>query len=97
MNKPPVANAGPDQTVQVNKRTGQASFTLDGSGSSDPDGTIASYAWTVGSTSVGSGPTLRLQRPAGVYTFTLKVTDNGGLTDTDTVVVTVTSGRGGHH
>ncbi len=40
-NQPPVANAGDDQDV-----TTGAPVTLDGSRSSDLDGTIASYAWT---------------------------------------------------
>ena len=39
-NQPPVANAGPDQTV-----TAGESVTLAGSGT-DVDGTIVSYAWT---------------------------------------------------
>ena len=36
----PSANAGADQTVQP-----YTNVTLDGSGSSDPDGAIASYKW----------------------------------------------------
>lgn len=38
---PPVADAGPDQTV-----TEGDTVNLDGSNSSDSDGTIVSYAWT---------------------------------------------------
>ena len=42
-NRPPIANAGPDQTVQVG-----STVQLDGSGSSDPDGDeIKSYQWTI--------------------------------------------------
>ena len=37
----PVASAGPNQTVDA-----ATVVTLNGSGSNDPDGTIASYAWT---------------------------------------------------
>ena len=40
-NTPPTANAGPDQTVASG-----ATVNLNGTGSTDPDGTIASYAWT---------------------------------------------------
>ena len=39
-NRPPVANAGSDQTVNAG-----SSVTLDGSGSRDPDGNITSYSW----------------------------------------------------
>jgi serine protease AprX len=89
-NQPPVANAGPDQTVVASRKTGKATFTLDGRGSSDPDGTITSYVWRRGTTTVGSGSTLTLTRKPGTYTFTLTVTDNGGLTASDTVTVIVT-------
>lgn len=88
-NQPPVANAGPDQTVVASRKSGKATFTLDGRGSSDPDGTITSYVWTRGTNVVGSGSTLTLKRGPGTYTFTLTVTDNGGLTASDTVTVTV--------
>ena len=40
-NPPPRANAGVDQTVRAG-----AVVTLDGSNSTDPNGSIASYAWT---------------------------------------------------
>jgi serine protease AprX len=95
-NQAPVANAGPDQSVQVNRKTGLGSFTLDGRGSSDSDGTITSYVWRLNGSTVGSGPTLSLQRAAGVYAFTLTVTDNGGLSASDSVTITVTS-KPGHH
>ena len=40
--KPPVANAGPDQTIQLPADSVQ----LNGSASSDPDGTITTARWT---------------------------------------------------
>jgi hypothetical protein len=74
----------------ASKKTGKGTFTLDGRGSSDPDGTITSYVWKRGTNTVGTGSTLTLKRGVGSYTFTLTVTDNGGLTAKDSVVVTVT-------
>ncbi len=89
-NLPPDADAGPDQTVADNDRDGTALITLDGSGSSDSDGTIAGYAWREGSAQLGTGETLAASLTVGVHTLTLEVTDDDGDTATDTVVVTVT-------
>lgn len=94
-NQAPTANAGPDQTV-----TQGDLVTLNGTGSSDPDGTIASYAWTqtAGSTvslssSTVASPTFTAPDPAGtseVLTFSLVVTDNNGTSSTaNTVDITV--------
>ena len=47
-NTAPVANAGPDQTVTDADGNGTEAVTLDGTGSFDPDGTIASYDWSEG-------------------------------------------------
>lgn len=91
-NTPPVANAGTDQIVRVSGKR-KASFTLDGRSSSDQDGAISSYSWslagTAGSTVVGTAATLSQSKSAGTYTYSLTVTDNGGLTAVDQVVVTV--------
>lgn len=92
-NQPPVANAGADRNYVL---TPTAPLELDGSGSSDPEGMIASYLWQW-----VSGPNVpTLINPglvktqvqnlvAGPYVFRLTVTDNGGLTGTDTVTITV--------
>ncbi|MBA3675396.1 MAG: hypothetical protein H0W75_10670 [Chitinophagaceae bacterium] len=40
-NRPPVANAGPDQTIPISTNT----INLNGSGSTDPDNNITTYAW----------------------------------------------------
>jgi ribosomal protein L14 len=91
-NQPPVANAGTDQTITLPT----TSVTLDGSKSSDPDGTIASYNWSkisgAGSITITNSNTAKptvsgLQ--AGVYVFQLTVTDNSGATSTDNVTITV--------
>jgi hypothetical protein len=86
-NRPPIANAGPDQTVYANA-TCLASVALDGSGSSDPDGDSLTYSWTWSFGAVsGMNPTVSLG--LGVHTITLNVSD-GQKSGTDTVNVTVT-------
>jgi PKD repeat protein len=63
---------------------------FDGSGSSDVDGTIVSYEWDFGDGGTGSGvsPT-HMYGSAGTFTVTLTVTDDGGLTDSDTSTATI--------
>jgi PKD repeat protein len=90
--------------LQANDLAPSASFTLspnpvavgspvafNGSGSSDPDGTIASYNWDFGDGSAaGSGATPSHTYGApGTYTVTLTVTDNGGETGATNHSVTV--------
>ena len=89
-NLPPHAHAGPDQTVADSDRDGTAMITLDGNGSSDSDGTITSYEWREGGTSIGTGASSEVSLAVGVHTLTLEVTDDDGDTGTDTVVITVT-------
>ncbi|MCM2359959.1 MAG: PKD domain-containing protein, partial [Geobacteraceae bacterium] len=88
-NQPPVANAGVDQSVTDADGSGSESVTLNGSASSDPDGTISSYVWNEGATQIATGATPTVTLAVGSHTITLTVTDNGGATATDTVVVTV--------
>jgi hypothetical protein len=84
---PPVADAGPDQTVYVDSAC-LASVTLDGSGSSDQEGDTLSYTWTWSSGAAsGIKPTISSLSP-GIYTITLTVSD-GQKTGSDTVIVTV--------
>ena len=89
-NLPPLADAGPDQTVPDSDRDGIEQVTLDGSGSSDRDGTIATYDWREDGASIATGATPTVPLAIGTHTLTLEITDDGGETDTDTVVVTVT-------
>ena len=80
-NQSPTANAGADKVISLPTN----SVTLTGSGS-DPDGSIASYAW-----SKVSGGSATINNPSsatttisglvqGSYIFRLTVTDNGGAT-----------------
>jgi len=85
----PTANAGADQTVRANRKSGLGSFTLDGSASTDADGTVVGYRWSAGTTVVGTTAKVGLKRSPGTYVFTLVVTDDDGATGTDTVTVVV--------
>ncbi|WP_307377114.1 PKD domain-containing protein [Microbacterium sp. W4I20] len=68
------------------------SVAVDGSASADPDGTIASYAWTFGDNGTATGATASHAYAAtGTYSVTLTVTDNSGTTGTITKQVTVTA------
>lgn len=88
-NAPPVADAGEDQTVPDDDMDGQEVVTLDGSGSSDSDGTVTGYVWKEGETEIATGQTAEVTMNVGFHTITLLVTDNGGATDDDTVLVIV--------
>jgi PKD repeat protein len=85
------ANQPPTAAFTVNNS--DLKITTDGSGSSDPDGQIATYAWDFGDGGTGSGATAsHTYAAAGTYTVKLTVTDDGGLTDSTTKSVTVTAG-----
>ncbi len=85
-NQPPVASFTADCTGTT--------CTFDGTGSSDPDGTIASYAWDLGD---GAAP----KRATGTYTYgaattytvSLTVTDNQGATHTATQTIDLSEPR----
>lgn len=80
-------------TAAFSTTTSGLTVNVNGGGSSDPDGSIASYAWNFGDGSTGTGATAsRTYAAAGTYTVTLTVTDNQGATNTTTRSVTVTSG-----
>ena len=88
-NHPPVADAGLDQTVD-STGPGGTSVQLDGSKSSDPDKDVLSFAWKdEAGKVVGTTAVVQLTLPVGVHTFTLTVTDPGGLSSTAKTVVTV--------
>jgi hypothetical protein len=92
-NVPPIADAGPDQNVDEGDVV-----TLDGTGSTDPDGTISAYLWeqiagisvTLSSTTA-SQPTFTAPAVAfpSSLQFRLTVTDNNAATHADTVYITV--------
>jgi glucose/arabinose dehydrogenase len=89
-------NQPPNAVIQASATTGLPGLTVNFSGtsSSDPDvGNVLSYAWDLdgdGQFDDGTGPTASFTYTAfGPYTATLRVTDNLGASDTDTVIITV--------
>ncbi len=97
-NQPPIADAGPDQTVNEGD-----TIQFDASASYDPDGTIETYEWDFTSDGIYDyletssnapdgtfdGITEHVYGDDGVYTATLRVTDDGGESDTDSCDITV--------
>jgi PKD repeat protein len=83
-------NAAP--TASFTSSTSGLTANVNGSGSTDSNGTIASHAWNFGDGSTATGATAsRTYAAAGTYTITLTVTDNAGATGTVSHPVTVTS------
>lgn len=89
LNQNPVASTA-GSTPLLGKSPLVVSF--DGRSSFDPDGTIASYAWTFsnGQTATGATPPPVTFASAGLYSATLVVTDNSGSTNSTSVGVTAT-------
>jgi hypothetical protein len=84
-NLPPIANAGADLTVLEGTLV-----SISSDASSDPDGEIKFVEWSEdGSIFSTKKVEENLTFPVGVHTLTLKVTDEGGASSTDTVVITV--------
>ncbi|MFI7589617.1 PKD domain-containing protein [Spongisporangium articulatum] len=67
---------------------------FDGSGSTDADGTVASYAWDFGDNTTGTGVApSHTYAAAGTYTVKLTVTDDKGATGVLSQNVTVTAAQ----
>jgi hypothetical protein len=91
-NKKPIANGGGNKSYQ----TTASSFSLDGSGSTDSDGSITAYSWN----QVAGPGTTELAAPnsetttvskfvEGSYKYALTVTDDDGAKATDTVTINI--------
>jgi subtilisin family serine protease len=93
-NTPPVANAGPDQTVAVKGKAVTSTVTLDASASYDHDGTLVSYQWLESGTLMATGRLVSVNLPMGTHTITLRVTDDDQASAEDQVSVEVAK-RGG--
>jgi parallel beta-helix repeat protein len=81
----PIADAGGPYFCNVGQLV-----ILDGSESSDPDGTITNYSWIFDdeTSNYGNPSTHSFSKP-GTYTVQLIVTDNSGYKATNTTIITV--------
>ncbi len=88
-NMPPVAQITADTT------TGEVTLnvSLDGAESSDPDGTIVSYAWDFGDGEEAEGVNVTHEFTRGCFTVTLTVTDDDGASASASVDVVVSGAR----
>ena len=88
-NTPPVAVA----TTTPGSGIAPLTVTFNGSGSYDPDGSIAAYSWNFGDGSPANtnvAPS-HVYQTAGSFTAVLTVTDNRGATATNQVAITVSA------
>jgi hypothetical protein len=84
VNQPPVADAGDDRVILPDTY-----IKLDASGSSDSDGSIASYMWTEDGVELSTRKSFNKIFDAGRHEITLRVTDNDGDTGEDTLEILV--------
>ncbi|MFK7920829.1 MAG: PKD domain-containing protein [Bacteroidia bacterium] len=91
-NQAPVAAFSPSTVSGV----APLATIFDASASSDFEGPIVSYAWDFGDGTLASGQIANHSfTQAGLYTVTLTVTDQGGLTDTETEQIQVNNDPNG--
>ena len=85
-------NQAPNAVIAASSLRGTAplNVSFSGTGSSDADGSLVAYDWTFSDAAASSGTTAaRSYSTPGSYTAQLRVTDNGGLSATSSVTVTV--------
>jgi hypothetical protein len=88
-NRPPLANPGPNQTVECAGRSGSV-VTLNGSASSDPDGDTLNFLWKdEHGNVVGNAAIVNVTVPLGAHPFPLTVDDEHGSTASASVTITV--------
>src|SRR5262249_20928943 len=77
-------------TASPTSGTVPLAVAFNGSGSSDPDGTISSYAWDFGDGTSGTGATTsHTYTTTGTFSAKLTVTDNGGASSSTTLSIVV--------
>jgi PKD repeat protein len=85
--RPPIAAVSGSQGG-----TEGAVLSFSAAGSVDPNGSIVSYAWSFGDGTTASGADVtHVYEQDGIYTVTVVVTDNDGLTDSIATTISVTN------
>lgn len=93
-NRPPIAEAGPDQSVNEGDTVTFSGSFID----ADLDDThTISWDFGDGSTDSGTLTPTHVYANSGVYTVTLTITDSGGGVGTDTLDITVKGLVAGYH
>ncbi|MHC4914793.1 MAG: PKD domain-containing protein [Planctomycetota bacterium] len=85
-------NVAPTAVMVASPTSGNVPLpvSFDGTGSTDPDGNIVSYAWNFGDGGTAAGATVtHTYTIEGTYTASLTVTDDKGGTSQTTQVITV--------
>jgi outer membrane autotransporter protein len=85
----PLADAGPDQQLTDSDNNASEDIQLDGTGSTDADGTIVSYVWLEQGNQIATGANPMVTLSVGEHTLTLRVTDNDNLVSEDQVLISV--------
>ncbi|MHB1137551.1 MAG: PKD domain-containing protein [Microthrixaceae bacterium] len=86
------ANVVPTAVIQATPTSGSAPMlvTVNGASSTDPDGSIVSYAWDFGNGQTATGATASTTYTStGTFTLRLTVTDNSGATRSTTTSIVV--------
>lgn len=86
INRPPAAV----MSATPSSGTAPLTVTLDGSRSTDPDGTVTSWAWSFGDGAFGTGPvTTHVYASPGTFAASLMVTDDRSASSTATTSIVV--------
>jgi len=79
-------------TSSATRGTAPASINFSATGSTDPDGSIASYTWDFGDGTTATGATVsKVYNTVGTFTAALTVTDNGGISNSTSLNINVTA------
>lgn len=91
VNQLPVAFAGNDIVQVDTDSNGNENIELNASGSSDADGSIVSYTWFYDGTEIGNSEIINHTFNTGANVVTLQVVDNFGSSNSDEIIVFVSS------